>query len=145
MDLIEYAKSELKRAFPDETDEMQMLAIQNVMDLLDTFCKQNHSGFSGNYVLNLFERLVRWNPILPLTGEDDEWGEPYEDDNMQQNKRCGKIFRENFSNSTAYNVEGKVFIDKNGVGYICADSRVPITFPYEVPDKPEYVNRNIGE
>lgn len=141
MDLIEYAKSELKRAFPDETDKMQMVAIQNVMDLLDTFCKQGHSGFSGNYVLNLFERLVRWNPILPLTGEDDEWGEPYGEDNLQQNKRCGKIFRKNFDNSTAYNVEGKVFFDEDGLGYICADSRVPITFPYKVPDKPEYVKR----
>lgn len=140
--LIDYAKSELERAFPNETDEMQLLAMRNVVELLEKFSEQGHSGFSGSYVLNLFNRLVRWNPIKPLTGEDDEWGKPYGDDNTQQNKRCSKVFRENFDNATAVNIEGKVFIDEDGYSYTCGDSRISVTFPYEVPDKPEYVHRN---
>ena len=140
MNLVEYAKSELERAFPASEDEdgMQGLANRCVLELIETFCEQGHSGLSGSYVLELFNRLVRGNPIQPLTGEDDEWGEPYGEDHTQQNKRCSKVFRENFDNSTACNIEGIVFVDENGLTYTTGKSRVPVTFPYEVPEKPEY-------
>lgn len=142
--LTDYAKAELDRAFPDETDSMQLLAMENVMELIEKFSEQNHSGLSASYVLNLFDRLVRWNPIQPLTGEDSEWGEPYGDDQTQQNKRCSKVFREHFDNSTAVNTEGKIFIDEDGYCYTCRESRTRVTFPYEVPERPEYVRRDVG-
>ena len=138
--LIEYAKSELNKAFPDTTDEMQEMAKSNVIKLLTVFSEQGHSGMSAPYVLRLFERLARFNPLLPLTGEDEEWGEPYGDKNTQQNKRCGKIFRDNFDNSTARNIEGRVMIDEDGFSYTSNESSIPVTFPYAVPDKPEYVH-----
>lgn len=143
--LIDYAKAELERAFPNETDEMQLAAIQDIMELIEKFSEQNHSGFSGSYVLRYFERLVNFNPIRPLTGEEDEWDKPWGENQTQQNKRCSKIFRDNFDNSTAVNIEGKVFIDENGLSYTCYDSRVPVKFPYNVPDKPEYVHKKRGD
>ena len=138
--LIEYAKSELNKAFPDTTDEMQEMAKNNVIELITVFSEQGHSGMSAPYVLRLFERLARFNPLLPLTGEDDEWGEPYGNKNTQQNKRCSKIFRDNFDNSTAHNIEGKVMIDEDGFSYTNNESSIPVTFPYVVPDKPKYVH-----
>lgn len=143
--LIDYARSELELAFPNETDGMQLLAMRNVMELIEKFCEQKHSGLSATYVLRLFDRLVKWNPIKPLTGEDDEWGEPFGDEQTQQNKRCSKVFRDHFDNSTAINVEGKFFVDEDGYCYTCRESSVPVTFPYEVPDKPEYVQMETGE
>jgi len=146
--LAEYAKSEMEWAWPEKKDEhgnlidpMQELVKKDVLQLIEVFSEQNHSGFSAPYVLQIFDRLSRWLPICPLTGDEDEWNEPWYLDGQshQQNKRCGSVFRYNFDNSTAYNSEGKVFVDKNGISYTCADSRVPIAFPYEVPDKPEYV------
>lgn len=47
------------------------------------------------------------------------------------------MFKE--KDGTAYNIEGKVFSDDGEVWYTNGDSRVNITFPYVVPDKPEYV------
>ena len=40
--------------------------------------------------------------------------------------------------SDAYNINGKVFT-RNGMSFTSFESRVPVSFPYEVPDKPEYV------
>ena len=143
MGLLDYAKRELDYAFPGEQDGMQQLAMENVMELLEKFCEQGHSGMSAPYVLGLFNRLVNWHPIKPLTGEEDEWKEAYGENEMQQNKRCSHVFRYHHDNSTAHDSHGKVFIDKDGCGYTCAESSVPITFPYEVPDKPEYVQRDL--
>lgn len=137
--LVEYAKSELEKAFPCNDDEMQQMAIDDVLELIEIFSNQGHTGLSAHYVLNLFTRLVNWNPISYLTGEEDEWGEPYGEDELQQNKRCGKIFRRHHDNSTAVNIEGIVFEQPNGISYTNKDSEVPIEFPYWVPDKPEVV------
>lgn len=137
--LVEYAKSELEKAFPGEDDEMQKMAIANVIELIETFSSQGHTGLSAHYVLNLFTRLANWNPISHLTGEEDEWGEPYGEDETQQNKRCGKVFRRHHDNSTAVNIEGVVFEQPNGIAYTNKNSAVPIEFPYWFPDKPEVV------
>lgn len=140
--LYQYAESELRRTFPDETDEMQQYAISNILELIDTFSNQGHSGFSAPYVLQYFSRLAKWKPIGPLTGEDDEWGKPDGEKQTQQNKRCSSVFRDHFDNSTARHIEGIVFIDQDGYSYTCRDSQVPITFPYEVPDQPIYERRD---
>ena len=108
------------------------------MDLIGLFASQNHSGFSAPYVINAFSRLAMFKPLSPLTGEDDEW------DNigggLLQNKRYSAVFKN--KDGIAYNIEGKVFTDDGEIWYTCKDSRVNVTFPYVVPDKPEYVYMN---
>ena len=138
--LTDYARKELDLAFPDKTDTMQQEIIGNILELLEVFSNQGHSGFSGNYALQYFDRLVRFKPILPLTGEDDEW-EAIDDSGDEQNKRFFSVFRKNHDNSTAYNAEGKIFRRKSdGICYTNKDSSVPITFPYVVPERPEIVD-----
>ena len=143
--LVEYAKKELDYCFPDKSDKLQQHAIENVLELLETFSEQGHSNLSAPYVLKLFGRLAHWKPIKPLTGEEDEWDEARGENNTQQNLRWFSVFRKNFDNSTAYNIEGRVFIDKDGYGYTNRDSSIPITFPYEVPDKPDFVKESNNE
>ena len=143
--LVEYAKRELEYCFPDKSDDIQQMAIKNVLELLEIFSEQGHSSLSAPYVLDMFYRLAYWKPIKPLTGEDEEWDEAWGEDNTQQNLRCSKVFRKNYDNSTAVNSKGKVFIDENGVCYTNRDSSVPITFPYDVPDEPEYVKESNNE
>lgn len=143
--LIDFAKRELNYCFPDKDDELQQMVIENVLELIETFSNQGHSGLSAPYVLNLFHRLVFWKPLKPLTGEEDEWEETAGGNNLQQNKRYPAVFRNNHDNATAFDVKGKVFIDENGIGYTNHDSFVPITFPYEVPDNPEFVKEEKGK
>lgn len=149
--LIEHAKKEMELAWPKQ-NEMQDMVKYNVLELMQVFADQGHSGFSAPYVLDVFNKLAMYKTIAPLTGEDDEWGDPNPYDGTQQNKRCGTVFRKN---GVAYNMHGYVFwhwsereLEEDEEGYPNTEkfrssftsklSRKPITFPYTLED-PEHI------
>lgn len=139
--LVDYAKDELKRiGMIDSGEAYNDMAAKAILDLIELFSSQGHSGFSAPYVINTFSRLAMFKPLSPLTGEDDEWNEVGVGDGSLQNKRYSAVFKD--KDGTAYNIEGKVFTDDGEIWYTCKDSSVNVTFPYVVPDKPEYVYRN---
>ena len=140
--LVDYAKDELKRiGMIDSGEAYNDWATKAILDLIELFASQGHSGFTAPYVVNAFSRLAMFKPLSPLTGEDDEWNEV--EDGLFQNKRYSAVFKD--KDGTAYNCEGKVFTDDGEVWYTSRDSRVNVTFPYVVPDKPEFVYRNKEE
>lgn len=110
----------------DFEDEMQELMCKQVMELLELFGNHGHSGFSASYALNLFKKLADFEPLIPLTGEDFEWNEV--GTGKWQNNRCSHVFKD--ADGKAYDINGKIFIDKEGYAYTSGDSRVYITFPY---------------
>lgn len=131
----EFAKNELKNWLESE-DEMSCLMAKNILELIDVFCEQGHSGFSAPIAINYFYKLAMYKPLSPLTGENDEWMEV--GDGLYQNKRCYTVFKD--KDGRAYNSEGKIFSNDNGeTWYRNRDSKVYIDFPYTVPDKPEKV------
>lgn len=137
MSLVSWAKAELERIGKDE-DGMQDRMNRDILQIVEIFAEQGHSSFSANYALRALKRLLAYKPLTPLTGEDDEWVEV--DDGVEQNIRCFHVFREKGDNATAHDVVGKVFSDDGGkTWYKCKESRVPVTFPYSVPDSPERV------
>lgn len=138
MNLHDYAVREMDISWP-ESDPMQDIAKKNVLELIDAFIAQAHSGVSGAYVLSVFERLVRFKPLTPLTGKDDEWSKPWGNKDTQQNLRCSSVFRDHFDNSTAHNIHGKVFSDDGKVFYSTRDSVVHVDFPYLPPVTAERV------
>lgn len=134
--LVDYAKEELKRiGMIGSGDPYNEWAAKAILDLVELFESQDHSGFTASYVANAFDRLARFKPIAPLTGKDDEWNDL--GDGTFQNKRYGAVFKD--KDGVAYNIEGKAFSDDGEIWYTSRDSRVNITFPYTVPDKPEYI------
>ena len=136
--LVEYAKDELKRiGMVDSGEPYNDMGTKAILDLIELFSSQGHSGFSAPYVINAFSRLAMFKPLSPLTGEDDEWNDVGD---IFQNKRYSAVFKN--KDGVAYNVEGKVFTDDGEVWYTCKDSKVNVTFPYVVPDKPEEIYRN---
>ena len=151
MSLHDYAKRELDRLCPpDENgrkDELQELVDRHVLQIVDLFSGQGHSNTSAVYVLSILERVLRFHPLTPLTGDDDEWESSLDqEDDKQQNNRCFSVFRCNHDNSTAYDSEGKIFSSDGGRTFWgTKESRVPITFPYTVPNQPERVVLNEGE
>lgn len=123
------------------TDEMQEMICNHVMKLLDVFADEGHSGSSAPYAINMFEKLAKFEPLVPLTGEDWEWVDVAdyggrENGPLYQNKRCSHVFK----NATgAYDIEGVIFYDwytdketgeKFKSYYTSRESRVPVTFPY---------------
>ena len=82
----EYAKSELARITKDG-DGLQNAINKNILDIIELFSIQGHSGFTAGYAMSILERLLHFKLITPLTGEDDEWTEV--SDEMGQ-KRCDR-------------------------------------------------------
>ncbi|OUB57008.1 hypothetical protein [Bacillus thuringiensis] len=144
--LVDWANEELNRLSQDIANDgdnsMQEEMNKCVLGIVKVFSEQGHSGMSAAYALGLIKRLLSWKPITPLTGEESEWNDVGggTGESTQQNNRCSAIFRENNDNSTAYYIDGKVFSDDGGVTWFTnRDSRIPIVFPFVVPDQPEYV------
>ena len=145
--MIEFAKRELDLIVGECKDEdsknIQERINRDILSIVEVFASQGHTGFTANYTLNILKRLLAFKPIKPLTGEENEWKDVElwgKERKLQQNKRCGAVFRENFDNSTAYYIEGKVFSDDGGKSwYSSKDSVIPVKFPFEVPLEPERI------
>ena len=130
-------------------DEMQEAICNHVIKLLEVFSDEGHSGSSAPYAINMFEKPAKFEPLVPLTGEDWEWLDltDYGADHMKyQNIRCSHVFKD--VDGKAYDSDGKVFWEwytdsetgeKRKSYYTGRGSRVYIEFPY-VPNS-EYVYR----
>ena len=150
MSLVQYAESELDRIGMTDEDDYNNMMRKHLLHMVREFSEEGHSGFSASYALQCLEKLLRFKPLSPLTGDDDEWHDvsSISDVPRFQNKRCGSVFKEG-KDGEAYDIDGKVFWewykDEQGNAvktyYTCYESRVPVKFPYTVPDKPIYEYR----
>lgn len=128
-------------------DGMQEMICKHVLKLLDVFANEGHSGSSATYAINMFEKLAKFEPLVPLTGEDWEWNEVR--DGVFQNKRCSHVFKQaDRFDGQPYDIEAVVFWEwftdresgeKFKSYYTSSDSFKPITFPYT--PKREYVEK----
>ena len=118
-------------------DEMQEAICNHVLALLKVFGDEGHSGSSAPYAANLFKKLALFEPVVPLSGADDEWNEVGH--GVFQNNRCSHVFKSaDRFNGQAYDIEARIFREANGACFTSRDSVVPITFPYT--PKREYVD-----
>lgn len=119
------------------SDDVQEAICNDALELLKVFSEQGHSGSSAPYLVNMLQKLMMFEPLVPLTGEDWEWTEVGE--GVFQNKRCSHVFKRlDCFEGQAYDMDGKVFREPDGCCYTSKDSCVPITFPYT--PKTEYVD-----
>lgn len=115
-----------------EVHEVNRWMYDHLIHMVREFSKEGHSGFTASYAINILKKLLNFEPVLPLQGTDDEWTDI--GDNLFQNKRCSRIFKEN---GKAYDIQGKVFTDDGG-SYTSKESMVYIDFPYT--PKTEYID-----
>lgn len=134
-----HAINEFNAVYKDDVEDgMQVAILQCVMELLEKFHQQGHSGTSSSYALSVFMKLAGFEPLGPITGADSEWCHLGYDDNMtHQNKRCSHVFK---GSNGAYDSQYYVFVDPNGSACTNIDSRKYIEFPY-IP-KVVYVPRD---
>ena len=151
MSLVQYAESELDRIGMTDDGDMNGMMRKHLIHMVKEFSDEGHSGFSASYALQCLQKLLRFKPLSPLTGEDDEWTEVSSISGYPhfQNKRCSSVFKDG-KDGQAYDIDGKVFWEwyrdeETGEArksyYTCFESRVPVTFPYTVPDEPIYEYR----
>ena len=126
-DAEKYAEAELRRAgWFDGSGLYGDMMGHAVMKMVRLFSEEGHSGMSASIAIGLFSKLAKWEPLTPLTGDDDEWVEI--GGGAYQNKRCSRVFKG--ADGRAYDIEGKVFREPDGCCYTSRDSRVYVNFPY---------------
>jgi hypothetical protein len=123
-----YAQRELKLAgWYDSDAPYGDMMPKAVMQLFKLFKKQEHSGLSASIALGIFHKLASFQPLSPLTGEEDEWI-TVDDNGLKQNKRYSSVFLN--AEGKAYDIDGKIFVNEDGSKYTSKDSVVYINFPY---------------
>jgi hypothetical protein len=104
MSLVQHAQTELKLSgFFDEDSDYGGMVGDAVMELIEVFAKQEHSGMSAGIVASLFNKLANYEPLQGITGRDEEWVEAFNDKNGQpvyQNKRCSAVFKHSDGRAT---------------------------------------------
>lgn len=129
--LRDHAERELKLLGHDEEFN------KHILDIVDIFSKEGFSGFSAVYAVGIINKILRYEPLMPLTGEDSEWNEIGE--GLYQNNRCSRVFKHvNENDCSVYDIDGKVFREPSGSCYTSIDSRVPVIFPYT--PRTEYID-----
>jgi hypothetical protein len=123
--LVEHAKVECAFMLEDG-DELNKMMYDHLIRMVEEFAKENHSGSSAEYAVQMLTKLLRFEPIRPLQGTDDEWVNI--GDNRFQNKRCSRVFKD--ENGKVYDIEGKIFVEEDGCCYANSDSHVYIEFQY---------------
>jgi len=155
MSMLDFAKLELDRigmTSEDRTgDDITFCLRDHILRMVEEFSDENHSGSSAGYSLSILKKLLAFQPLTPLTGEDDEWMDVYEENDgttVYQNKRKSSVFK---THRGAYDIDGKLFWEwhtnettgeKTKIyfsGYGCA---MPVEFPYTPPDEPIYEYRD---
>lgn len=115
--LIEHAKREfLKLGYkPIEEceDDPDKWIQKNVLELLEVFSNQGHSGSSAPYTISMFKKLANFDPIAPIMGTEDEWFDASIGDDIFQNLRCSAVFK-NGKNSKPHYLDAIVWKNQNG-------------------------------
>lgn len=142
--MIEKAKYELDLILKSCGDDEEAIAMQkainkDILDLVEMFANQGHSGFTADYTINILTKLLRQSFITPLTGEEDEWCEMA--DGVYQNKRESAIFKEKDRfDGKPYYLYGKSFSNDGGRSWFTnEDSLVVVEFPLKELPTTEHI------
>lgn len=144
--LIEHAKAELEMAglFDKEKDFYGGMTGNAVLELIEVFEKQGHSGMSAPMVVSIFKDLANYKPINPITGADNEWFEFT--DGQYQNKRCSSIFKDG-KDGRPYYLDAIVWRYEDGGAYTGTTEGIPSRQFIKLPFTPKtfYVDVKHGE
>jgi hypothetical protein len=124
-----HAKRELASSLVLPKSDIDHWMARHLIDMVRVFSVEGHSGFSASFAIAQIGALLRFEPLGPLTGGEDEWCVlDYNADMEAQNKRCGHVFRR--ADGTAYDSEAVIFREPNGACFTSRHSRADVTFPY---------------
>lgn len=112
--MLEHAKYELNLLLQkcEDEEELRMQKVMNddILEIIEVFAKQGHSGMSANYAIRIITKLLKYEPILPLTLKDDEFVEIA--NGVFQNKRDFRIFKQKDRfDGKPYNVDTKEILE----------------------------------
>jgi hypothetical protein len=128
--LVAHAKAELALLNSGEGDEMQAEMNSHLIKMVEVFAEEGHSGFSAGYAVSVLQKLLRFEPLTPVTGDDGEWHDvsTYSGEPCWQNIRCSHVFKG--ADGRAWDIDAVVYEYPDGVRFTRGGSRDYIEFPY---------------
>lgn len=90
--LVTHARRELAIIGEDEW------VTEGVVKIVQAFADMGHSGSSAEAVADLLDRLLRYQPLTPLTDDPDEW--------MDRKEESGYALWQNMRDSSAFSYDG---------------------------------------
>jgi len=144
--LTDHARRELELAgmFDEEVDGSEAagswnkLCAEAVMELMEVFAEQGHSGFSASMTQDLFSRLSKFEALTELTDNPDEWNDISEAQAGEpgwQSSRNPSCFSED---------EGKTYWDISEDYYLREDEEDGMAYSGSL-SKEEWKNRPIHQ
>jgi len=112
---IKHAKRELQAIgynLDQKEEDPNKWIVENLLELLEVFGKQDHSGFSAPYCVSMFEKLASFKPLSPITCVDNEWNDDSFGGDMFQNMRLSSVFKKS-KDGIPYYINAIVFVDQN--------------------------------
>lgn len=111
--LVRHAEQELRFAglYGKDSDYDGMIA-EAVMKLVKVHAEEGHSGMSHSLTLEVFNRVVRFKTLTPITNLNDEWMKVGKDmmpegaKTCWQNKRTSSLFSHD-GGKTYYDLDEK--------------------------------------
>lgn len=72
--LVRHAREEMRRAgLYDEDADYEGMIPPAVMGVVERFAADHHSGGSAALVLAILDKVLRFQPLTPLTNDPAEW------------------------------------------------------------------------
>lgn len=100
-DLAEYAKKELELAgLMDPTSDYHGMLGIATLDIIKLFASQGHSGMSASIVTDLATKLMRYEPLTPLTYGPEEW--------IDQSEASGRLCWQNNRDFKVFSYDGGI-------------------------------------
>ena len=109
--LVKHAEEEMRRAglYSSDADYGGMIP-EAVMKLVKVHAEEGHSGMSHALTLEVFNRVINFKTLTPITTDPDEWQEigkdmmPEGERTCWQNRRTGSLFSHN-GGKTYYDID----------------------------------------
>jgi len=108
---VDWAEKEVKAAgLLDADSDYDGMLGEAVLDLVNVFDSQGHSGMSAAMVKSILDQLLEWKPLSPLTSNPEEWMGVSE--GLWQSRRNPACFSED---------GGKTYTDQNDPCWLYED------------------------
>jgi hypothetical protein len=91
MSLVTHAENEMRKAglYDADSDYGGMIP-EAVMALVEAHSKQGHSGGSHHVTLSIFNQVINYKTLTPLTSDPSEWTD--HGNNTWQSNRQSSVF-----------------------------------------------------
>ena len=105
--LVEHARREMEFVglFDEDSDYGGMIP-NAVLELMEVFSKQGHSGYSASLVGSLWYRLMQFKPLTEVTLDPKEWIDVSENMLPPEKIKAGERIWQNIRSSSVFSTDG---------------------------------------